>query len=56
MSQSEFGGGNAVLMFFIMSGFLMMCGYAGKADVTKRYDLSFAKSFMLNRIARFEVK
>ena len=25
----EFGGGNAVLMFFVMSGFLMTIGYAG---------------------------
>ena len=27
---SDFGGGNAVLMFFLMSGFIMMVGYAGK--------------------------
>ena len=26
----ECGGGNAVLMFFIMSGFVMQIGYAGK--------------------------
>jgi hypothetical protein len=31
--ESEFGGGNAVLMFFVMSGFIMMIGYAGKAPV-----------------------
>ena len=56
----EFGGGNAVLMFFVMSGFLMMIGYAGKSRVMSskccwadwRIDLNFSSSFLQNRIAR----
>lgn len=51
----EFGGEDAVLMFFIMSGFLMMIGYANKeikkSDVTC-YDLKFAGLFLRNRVAR----
>lgn len=39
-------------MFFLMSGFLMMCGYADKSNMKVTYDWIFAKSFMLNRIAR----
>ena len=44
-SMPDFGGGNAVLMFFIMSGFLMMVGYASKPSVS-------AYNFLAHRVAR----
>jgi peptidoglycan/LPS O-acetylase OafA/YrhL len=57
---SEFGGANAVFLFFVMSGFLMMVGYAGKGekDSTKSnfYFLpsssNFSKRFVINRFSR----
>ena len=44
----EYGGGCAVLMFFVMSGFLMMTGYANKYPF-KQLE---AKSFYKARIVR----
>lgn len=44
-SMPDFGGGSAVLMFFIMSGFLMMVGYATKPSVS-------AYNFLSHRVAR----
>jgi hypothetical protein len=49
--ESEFGGGNAVLMFFVMSGFVMMIGYAGKAPVDGCCGY-FSRDFWLRRVAR----
>ena len=51
---TEWGGGNAVLMFFIMSGFVMMLGYGGKGAapaVSGGYG-GIARSFLLRRVAR----
>lgn len=60
----ETGGGSAVQTFFIMSGFIMMIGYAGKGPVTAPekcascpsivapFTSVFARSFWIRRIAR----
>ena len=64
----ELGGGNAVLMFFLMSGFVMQVGYAGKGPADGSCACctcccprgicclgcggSFAKSFWARRLAR----
>ena len=53
---TEFGGGSAVLMFFVMSGFVMQLGYAGKAkDGTGGCCWGcdpLGRGFLLRRIAR----
>ena len=59
-SGLELGGGNAVLMFFLMSGFIMQVGYAGKGPADGGCCCgccfgcggAFAKSFWARRLAR----
>ena len=53
---TEWGGGNAVLMFFVMSGFVMMLGYGGKGSGASGvagcgYNY-LGRNFLLRRIAR----
>jgi len=56
----ELGGGNAVIMFFLMSGFVMQVGYAGKgpADgaccggMASGCGGAFAREFWARRVAR----
>ena len=57
----ELGGGNAVLMFFVMSGFVMTVGYAGKgpadggccgASCCRGFGGGFAIDFWARRVAR----
>ena len=56
----ELGGGNAVIMFFIMSGFVMQVGYAGKGPADgacpgscgKGCGGAFAREFWARRVAR----
>ena len=56
----ELGGGNAVLMFLIMSGFVMTVGYAGKGPADggccgtccRGYGGRFAVEFWARRVAR----
>lgn len=46
----EVGGGNAVLIFLLMSGFVMQVGYAGKGPT--KADPSLWGTFLKRRIAR----
>ena len=50
-----FGGGFAVNMFFVMSGFVMTVGYGAKAAqaaATARDSLRFTRNFLARRIAQ----
>jgi peptidoglycan/LPS O-acetylase OafA/YrhL len=53
--RTEWGGGSAVLMFFIMSGFVMMLGYGGKGAGSGVQGCGYhylGRNFLLRRIAR----
>ena len=61
LNQADFGGGNAVFMFFIMSGFLMQIGYSSKLPRLAKTNIFnsvvFEKAvhwwdFMKQRVAR----